>query len=257
MKQKSALLLKQLIPESWRDLFYGFRENSYSRSWNRLSRENAVKAVFGRDATESEFDEAGARDAEWIRDIIGNDQKVLDVGCGLGRLEKYLSPFCSTINAVDVSPQMLKLASTRLGKLSNVSFSLVKDDCKLSQFQDGAFDVVISLFVLEHLDKEDAFRYLIEFNRVLRPDGKCILQFPNFCRDIYFDSFIENVKSHTTRRKKARVRFYTTEEVSFMLSKAGFSCMTMQNDDNDCEIRVAANKVDDAFRMYPFIKRIK
>jgi ubiquinone/menaquinone biosynthesis C-methylase UbiE len=250
-------LVRQLVPESLKTILFSLKEGSYRKSWNRLSSGNVIKEIIGWNATESEFDKAGEQDAIWIRNVIGENKKVLDVGCGMGRLEKYLSAFCSSIEAVDVSPKMLKLASDRLGKIPNVSFSLVDDDCKLPKYETGSFDAVISLLVLEHLDKEDAFRYLIEFNRVLRKDGVCIIQFPNLCSDVYFDSFIENVKSHAARRRKARVRFYTSQEVMYMLDKAGFSCVSPQCGKEDSDIRVVACKVSDAYVTYPFIKYIK
>ena len=250
-------LLKQLVPDELKTIFFSLSEISYRQAWNRLSRGNVIQSILGRDATDTEFDQAGEQDAIWIRDVIGDNRKVLDVGCGMGRLEKYLSTFCSSIEAVDVSPQMLKLASARVGNTSNVSLSLVNDDCKLPKYEDASFDVVISLFVLEHIDKEDAFRYLIEFNRVLRTNGVCILQFPNFCSDVYFDSFLENVKSHTARRRKARVRFYTIEEVMCILNKTGFSCASMQNEYKETDIRVIGHKTNDSYLMYPFIKFFK
>jgi len=241
-------LFKKMIPVQLQDIFYYVREARYRQVWNRFHKENTIKAIIGRDLTEEEFDAFGEKDAIWIREIIGDQKEVIDVGCGIGRLEKYLSRFCARVNAVDVSPEVLKLAKARLKDVKNVTFTLVNDDCLLSNYEDSRFDAVISFLVLQHLDKEDAFRYLTEFNRVLRPHGFCLLQFPNFHSELYFDTFLENVKSHTTRRKKARMRLYIVEEIQYLLDKAGFSC-EISKDAEGKEFRVIARKVKDTYRI--------
>ena len=91
------------------------------------------------------------------------------------------------------------------------------------------FDFVFSFLVLQHMEKEDAYLYLEEMYRVLKPEGIVCLQFPNFLTDTYFDSFFADVHSNVPR-KKNRVRPYTPSEVEFLINKVGFHIKSIVTD---------------------------
>ncbi len=97
-----------------------------------------------------------------------NGKKVLDVGCGTGRLERKLIDAGAEIIGIDVSSEMIKAAKKKFPKVE-----FVKGDIENLPFEDEAFDLVVCSFVVVHLKNLDkAFE---EIYRVLKPGGTFVL----------------------------------------------------------------------------------
>jgi SAM-dependent methyltransferase len=98
---------------------------------------------------------------------------VLDYGCGVGRLALWLAPQVRLVIAMDISPEMIEVA-TREGVTSgvdNARFS-VADDYKVP-IETGSADVVICGSVLKYVLDDDDLGVLVgEFGRVLRGGGR-------------------------------------------------------------------------------------
>jgi SAM-dependent methyltransferase len=167
---------------------------------------------------EIELDEIGRADAQRIIPILTMSSRVLDVGCGVGRLEKFLAAHCASIDAVDVSDRMLRIARTRLKGAGNVHFTRTNAN-NLRVFSDGTFDICLSFHCLQHMEKEDAWLALREIFRVLKQDGNAILHFPSFTSDTYFSLFED--ERHWSDH--SRVRAYTLPELEKMAKAAGFN----------------------------------
>jgi len=84
----------------------------------------------------------------------------LNLGCGDKILDGYVN--------VDV-------ANERLGRQPDV----VCDIRKLSMFPDGSCDEILAVHVVEHFWRWEVQEILAEWFRVLKPDGKMILECPN------------------------------------------------------------------------------
>ena len=109
-------------------------------------------------------------------DVAGTG-KILEVATGTGLLAFEICNNVKSINAIDISPEMIKVASEKQKQrnISNITFE-VGDSCNLA-FEDGTFDVVIASNVLHLLFEPE--KSLAEIRRVLKPDGIAIL--PTFC----------------------------------------------------------------------------
>lgn len=111
---------------------------------------------------------------EFCGDLKG--KKVLDIGCGTGRVEDLLkesarADLASTradIVAADISDEMLKIAKHR-----HPDVEFVQADINAMPFKDEEFDVAIAAFVIVHIKNlTKAFK---EIDRVLKPNGIFVL----------------------------------------------------------------------------------
>jgi ubiquinone/menaquinone biosynthesis C-methylase UbiE len=167
------------------------------------------------------FEAAGRYDAERLSPSIKPADTVLDLGCGIGRVTRYVAPLCREIWAVDVSETMLRFARERLAELSNVRF-LVGRGTSLPELETGSIDFVYSLLTLQHVEREHAFKLLCELRRVLRDGGRAFLTFPNLLSDEYLKAFLHYVDVDEVSNP-ARARFYTPQEVERLLPVAGLA----------------------------------
>ena len=144
---------------------------SYEREWDiRAITKSATISNISKVEKENQFDVSGERTANELKKFIEPKSIVLDVGCGIGRIERFLAPHCKEIHAVDVSRRMIKLAKKRLNNCKNVH--LYKNNGReLSIFQTEGFDFVFSIHTLQHIEKEDAYLYIEEIHRVLKKSG--------------------------------------------------------------------------------------
>ena len=80
--------------------------------------------------------------------------RVLDVGCGNGRLARFLSREGVAVQyaGVDFSPKLLDAASSALGALPGIEWSLVEADfmTDAERLPEGSFDLVALFGVLHH-----------------------------------------------------------------------------------------------------------
>ena len=101
---------------------------------------------------------------------------VLDCGVGAGHFSAALATVLGSrtfsLDAVDLSPQMLVEAEQRLAR-AGLAPRLHVADVRALPFADASFDLVIGAHVLEHLVEPG--RALAEMRRVLRPGGRVVL----------------------------------------------------------------------------------
>jgi ubiquinone/menaquinone biosynthesis C-methylase UbiE len=95
-------------------------------------------------------------------------KKVLDVGCGSGRIIADLRKFGATVVAADISESMVHSTKKKFPDIE-----VIISDVADMPFEDNSFDFVIATFLIVHLKfLEPAFN---EVNRVLKPGGSFIL----------------------------------------------------------------------------------
>jgi 2-polyprenyl-3-methyl-5-hydroxy-6-metoxy-1,4-benzoquinol methylase len=127
--------------------------------------------------------EAGRRRWErrvrFIAERLPQGARVLEVGCGTGLLTDALAERGIPVVAIDVSPDLIARARTRTARRANVALSV--QNAYAAAIRDGAFDAIVGISVLHHLDLAAA---LAEFRRVLRPGGKLLFSEPNMANPI-------------------------------------------------------------------------
>jgi ubiquinone/menaquinone biosynthesis C-methylase UbiE len=172
------------------------------------------------------FEESGLRQAEdLLCPRIRRTDVVLDLGCGIGRVARYVARCCERLWAVDASEAMLRLARERLHRLPNVTFAQ-SEATQIPSVDSGSVDFVYSILTLQHLEREDAFLLLRDVHRVLRIGGSAFFTFPNLLSDVYLDAFVDYAESGEVANP-VRARFYTPEEVRRLLPPAGFEVVNL------------------------------
>lgn len=96
--------------------------------------------------------------------------RVLEAGCGPGALTFWLADHGAAVTAFDVSPEMVSLASQRLGE--RASFLTADLAQPLTFVADASVDVVVASLVLHYL--EDWGAPFAEFHRILAPGGAVV-----------------------------------------------------------------------------------
>ncbi len=150
------------------------------RDWDQRARENARYFVdtSRTDWTDQTFFASGEQAIadEILTDTTnvyqGHDprrMRVLEIGCGAGRLTRALSNIFGEIHAVDVSGEMIARARTALKDRPNVTF-YQNNGCDLSVVPPLVFDFAYSSHVFQHIPSREVIdTYVREVHRLLRP----------------------------------------------------------------------------------------
>ena len=191
------------------------RRSTMAADWERRARENAPFYVCTTAAESAEsFAASGERDLE-EKVLDGLDVspqwRVLEIGCGMGRLLLPLAPRVACVIGVDISEEMLRRAREHCASLPNVE--LLRTDGRLDFLADGGFDFVFSHIVFQHLPRKAyAERYFREAFRVLAPGGIFRVQVDGRSRQV-FRRWIADSWSGVV---------FSASELSRRLARAGF-----------------------------------
>lgn len=114
--------------------------------------------------------------------FIPNDSVVLDLGAGYGAFINNIH--AKERHALDQSDTVVRYAAEGVK-------THVQSCTDLRGLEDGYFDIVFASNLLEHLERDETEKTLLEVWRILRPAGKLILLQPNFAYSFrqYFDDF--------------------------------------------------------------------
>jgi 2-polyprenyl-3-methyl-5-hydroxy-6-metoxy-1,4-benzoquinol methylase len=102
-------------------------------------------------------------------------RKVLDFGCGVGRLLIPLSKLCEEVVGTDVSDSMLAKADKGLKKRDIHNFQLLKSDDDLLLL-NGKLDFIHSYIVFQHIPVKRRAKNLVRLLDCLEQERKKVFQ---------------------------------------------------------------------------------
>ena len=156
--------------------------------WDQRAKEDAFYFVDNRipyrdPEAEARFWAGGVEDLDMLlttADIeVAPTDRVVEIGCGVGRLTRVLSERAASVKAVDVSPEMLVQAQEHNGHLENVEW-IQGDGTTLDGIPSGEADLVVSHVVFQHIPNPAiTLGYIREMGRVLKPGGLAGFQVSN------------------------------------------------------------------------------
>jgi ubiquinone/menaquinone biosynthesis C-methylase UbiE len=145
-------------------------------------------------------------------ELVG--KRVLDVGCGTGRLSAALQERGSRVWGVDASPEMVALARER-----GVNAKVAR--AEQLPFKEGWFERAVLWLTVHLLDRPRAFA---ELRRVLAPEGRVVVATFD---PSHFDRFWLN-RIFPSLERIDRERFPTEHELQGQLREAGFEPTTIR-----------------------------
>lgn len=172
------------------------RMKTQQRDWDELAEFNPEWAVLTSSDTRDagwdaeEFFASGQAVVDQVMNhaealgLPAGGARVLDFGCGVGRVAPALRRRFDRYVGVDVSDQMVARAQRLNADSEGIEF-VVNDRADLSRFGDAEFDGIISFLVLQHLPSREVIRsYLREFARVFAPGGVMVIQLVTYIQPI-------------------------------------------------------------------------
>lgn len=133
-------------------------------------------------------------------------KKILDVGCGTGKLVMYLNKFGFKAHGCDpyLKPRMNNL--------------FIKASATNLPFKSNSFDLITSISVIEHLKKSELRKFLSEAKRVLKIKGSIFLVTPNY------NSIWRKIlgKKWFGYSDPTHINFYTPNSLAAVLRGNGF-----------------------------------
>ena len=109
---------------------------------------------------------------EHFASLLPGDRRVLDAGCGAGRMLPILAGLGCRVEGVDLSPKMV-----RRSRRDHSSFPSQVASIGDLPFPDGSFDGVFSWYSTIHSPDPDLPRIMREASRFLRPAGLFLVAF--------------------------------------------------------------------------------
>lgn len=217
--------------------------NKLKDLWESLAKRNSRYYIYsscGKKITENEFDDSGWED---YKKYIKNDEllyqrhlymasSILDVGCGSGRMTKYMAFEFKRVYAVDISKEMITAGRKRLDTLLNIDWH--ETDGQSLPLSDNTVDIAFSYLVFQHIkDKETVEKLLSEIYRVLKPHG--------------MSKILIRSRSGNSREEKPEVWWsgvhYEPGEALDVWRKAGFYVSIMKSLDDPYAYWVYGDKV--------------
>lgn len=142
---------KYLPSEKAIQLYYKYRRKSYDLQW---SMDPGYKKGLSR----------------LIELSIEDGDRVLDVGCGTGSATILAAAKATEVVGIDLSPDMIELAVTKVAEHDFVNTSLIATSVE-DYHPEEAFDKVISSFMIPHVKPEFRPSIYACMYRFLKPGG--------------------------------------------------------------------------------------
>jgi 2-polyprenyl-3-methyl-5-hydroxy-6-metoxy-1,4-benzoquinol methylase len=100
---------------------------------------------------------------------IKKGQKILDIGCGIGKYSKLFATAGAAVTAIDVSEKMIELAKDNCKGLEITFIHASFDEANLGE----SFDVILGSFMIGYFS--DLVRFFAKIHSLLNSSGRVII----------------------------------------------------------------------------------
>jgi len=112
---------------------------------------------------------------EFVREVANRPaSKILDAGCGAGRMVTYLQSQSPSLDVVgiDLSAEMIALAQS-----AHPATKFRRADISDTRFPEDKFDGILAWYSIIHTEPDQLAEVVAEFARILRSEGVVLLGF--------------------------------------------------------------------------------
>lgn len=129
-------------------------------------------------------------------------ESICEIGCGSANILSAFKMLESKYSGCDFSSDLIV---NNQRKFPKANFKVLSNSNSIS-FEDNIFDLVFSMFVLEHVTTPHFF--LNECHRILKPGGKLIILCPDYLSRGRMSSQRSGFSYGTTKEKLLRFKFF-------------------------------------------------
>lgn len=174
----------------------------------------------------------------YFRRWVGEDQDVLDIGCGEGFFAQVLAAGNNRVTGIDILENPKCMESFTEYLYSDLDSGL--NNCKKAL--DGkTFDRILFQDILEHV--RNPVQLLIDCHDLLKPNGLVLVSVPNVANITVRLSLLFGWFNYAERGilDKTHVRFFTRKTAGNMLTEAGYKIETTKMTIIPIELALAAS----------------
>lgn len=153
-----------------------------------------------------------------VRRSVAPGARVLDYGCGPGRIARLVADAGYRVRGVDPSSGMIGEAR-RQTSAASVSFDVLPTEAEyLDSFADGSYEAVVCSSVIEYVRDPD--RLIRSFARVLVAGGVLVLSYAN--KHSAWRAYAARRHRRTAEYLRYQHNVWSSREVRLLLERAGF-----------------------------------
>ncbi len=143
--------------------------------------------------------------------LLKPNDRILEIGCGIGSIVSELSGQGYDITGTDISSQAIEYGLKKYGDIK-----LQVQPAEELQFEDRTFDIVLSFDLFEHIARVD--RHISEVHRVLKEGGSYLFQTPNKYSNVIFETLYHK----SLKWRRAHPSLHTPGQLKRRLARHGF-----------------------------------
>jgi ubiquinone/menaquinone biosynthesis C-methylase UbiE len=207
-----------------------FQRAQYKQVWNlQAHTEDGAKLGVAGYTDEERLRQTAEETRNMLIDCVGirSDDRVLEIGAGVGRVGEVLAPLCKEWIGADVSENMLEHLRRRLKDLPNVR-TVALSGYDLAPIASETLDLVYCTVVFMHLDEWDRFNYIREGYRVLKPGGRMLVDNFNLLSEEGWKLFQQHAEIEPLKRAPHLSKSSTPQELHAYFTRAGFGEIQQQ-----------------------------
>jgi len=133
---------------------------------------------------DADLEREGQIEAQKLADYYNENSIVVDYGCGIGRVLKYVAEGAYRVIGIDICSGFLDKAKEAV-KRDNVEFYLPEE-----YHERNVADLVYAIMVLQHNTKDNQVAIIENIKKILKKGGVAVINFPRYESPYYAETEI-------------------------------------------------------------------
>lgn len=178
---------------------------------------------------------------------LNSDSVIIDYGCGVGRVSRYLSQHVKKVYAIDSSDSYIEMAKKECEGFDNIEFIKLDKSVFRSDLIHEEIDLVFFNKVAQHIDKPLLWVSLKEISKILKPEGCIELHLSLFdINSIVFNNMYETVEraAYHAGHDYMQHEFYFIDEIKYRIHISNLEIKNKVRMDNEIFLILGRKKYE-------------